>query len=71
MDKMLDKLVAKSLYCFLDGYSGYNHILITFEDQENTMFTCTKDTLHLNACCLDHVMHWLYFKDACQIFQTW
>ena len=44
MDKMLDKLVAKSLYCFLDGYSGYNHILITFEDQENTMFTCTKDT---------------------------
>ncbi|KAL5537812.1 hypothetical protein UlMin_043593 [Ulmus minor] len=27
-------------YCFLDGYSGYNQILLAPEDQEKTTFTC-------------------------------
>ncbi|MDV3181152.1 MAG: hypothetical protein Q8830_02890, partial [Candidatus Phytoplasma australasiaticum] len=26
MDQMLDRMAEKGLYCFLDGYSGYNQI---------------------------------------------
>ena len=37
---MLDRLVGHPHYCFLNGYSGYNQIAITLEDQENTTFTC-------------------------------
>ena len=37
---MLERLAAKSHYCFLDGYSGYNQIVIAPEDQEKTTFIC-------------------------------
>jgi hypothetical protein len=40
MDQMLERLAGKSFYCFLDGYSGYNQIVINPEDQEKTIFTC-------------------------------
>ena len=40
MDQMLERLAGKSFYCFLDGYSGYNQIVINLEDQEKTTFTC-------------------------------
>jgi hypothetical protein len=40
MDQMLECLAGKSFYCFLDGYSGYNQIIINPEDQEKTTFTC-------------------------------
>ncbi|XP_038904339.1 uncharacterized protein LOC120090693 [Benincasa hispida] len=40
IDQMLDRLADKDFYCFLDGYSGYNQILIDPEDQEKTTFTC-------------------------------
>jgi hypothetical protein len=40
MDQMLERLTGKSFYCFLDGYSGYNQIVINPEDQEKTTFTC-------------------------------
>ncbi|XP_070054323.1 uncharacterized protein [Nicotiana tomentosiformis] len=39
LDQILDRLVGRAYYCFLDGYSGYNHILIAPEDQEKTNFT--------------------------------
>lgn len=29
----MDRLASKELYCFLDGYSGYNQISIAREDQ--------------------------------------
>ncbi|XP_070011197.1 uncharacterized protein [Nicotiana sylvestris] len=32
LDQMLDRLTGRSFYCFLDGYSGYNQILIAPED---------------------------------------
>ena len=40
IDQMLDTLVGNEYFCFLDGYSGYNHITIASEDQEKTTFTC-------------------------------
>ncbi|CAN6691813.1 unnamed protein product [Malus baccata var. baccata] len=33
-------LAGYAFYYFLDGYSGYNQIVIAPEDQENTTFTC-------------------------------
>ncbi|KAL4282666.1 hypothetical protein GQ457_16G019630 [Hibiscus cannabinus] len=39
INQMLDHLVGKSFYCFLDRYSGYNQISIAQEDQEKTTFT--------------------------------
>ena len=40
IDQMLDRLVGYECYYFLDGYSGFNQIAITPEDQEKTTFTC-------------------------------
>ena len=37
---MFERLAGKSFYCFLDGYSEYNQIVINPEDQEKTTFTC-------------------------------
>ena len=40
MDQMLERLAGKEYYCFLDGYLGYNQIVVNPEDQEKTAFTC-------------------------------
>ena len=40
VDQMLERVAWHEFYCFLDGYSGYNQIEITLEDQEKTTFTC-------------------------------
>ena len=44
IDQMLDILARHPHLCFLDGYSGYNQIAITPEDQEKTTFTCPYGT---------------------------
>ncbi|XP_049391401.1 uncharacterized protein LOC125855708 [Solanum stenotomum] len=44
IDQMLDRLAGQGYYCFLDGYSGYNQILIAPEDKEKTSFTCPYGT---------------------------
>ena len=44
LDQMLDRLVGHEYNCFLDGYSGYNHIAIAPKDQEKTTFTCPYGT---------------------------
>jgi hypothetical protein len=36
IDQMLERLAGRSYFCFLDGYSGYNQIVIAPEDQEKT-----------------------------------
>ncbi|KAM2179028.1 hypothetical protein ACFX1R_034048 [Malus domestica] len=38
IDQMLERLAGHSFYCFLDGYSGYNQIVIAPDDQEKTTF---------------------------------
>jgi len=40
MDQMLERLAGHAYYCFLDGYSGYNQIVVDPKDQEKTAFTC-------------------------------
>ncbi|CAN6572579.1 unnamed protein product [Malus baccata var. baccata] len=40
IDQMLERLAGHLFYCFLNGYSGYNHIVIAPDDQEKTTFTC-------------------------------
>ncbi|CAJ2674991.1 unnamed protein product [Trifolium pratense] len=40
MDQMLERLAGQAYYCFLDGYSGYNQIVVDPADQEKTAFTC-------------------------------
>ena len=47
LDQMLDRLAGHEYYCFLDGYSGYNQITISPEDQEKTTFTCMYGTFAL------------------------
>ena len=44
IDQMLDRLTGHHHFCFLDGYSGYNQIVIAPEDQEKTTFTCPYGT---------------------------
>ena len=40
IDQILDRLAGSSYFYFLDGYSGYNQIVIHLNDQEKTTFTC-------------------------------
>ncbi|XP_050207856.1 uncharacterized protein LOC126657237 [Mercurialis annua] len=44
IDQMLERVAGHAYYCFLDGYSGYNQILIFPDDQEKTTFTCPYGT---------------------------
>ncbi|KAL5555324.1 hypothetical protein UlMin_037560 [Ulmus minor] len=44
IDQMLDRLAGREYYYFLDGYSGYNQIVIAPEDQHKTTFTCPYGT---------------------------
>jgi hypothetical protein len=39
IDQMVERLAGHAYYCFLDGYSGYNQVLVDPEDQEKTTFT--------------------------------
>ena len=39
IDQVLDNLVGRRYFSFLDGFSGYNQIQISLEDQDKTMFT--------------------------------
>eukprot|EP00253_Pinus_taeda_P020172 PITA_20172 len=39
IDQVLDNLAGKKFFSFLDGFSGYNQIRITPQDQDKTTFT--------------------------------
>ena len=41
---MLNGLARHCHYCFLDGYLGYNQIMVHLEDQKKTTFTCPYGT---------------------------
>lgn len=40
MDQMLEIVSGQHFYFLLDGYSGYNQIIVNPEDHEKTDFTC-------------------------------
>eukprot|EP00253_Pinus_taeda_P005557 PITA_05557 len=40
IDQVLDGLEGKKFFSFLDGFSGYNQIQISPDDQDKTTFTC-------------------------------
>jgi hypothetical protein len=40
IDQVLDTLSGKKCFSFLDGYNGYNQIIIEPEDQDKNTFTC-------------------------------
>ncbi|XP_052110229.1 uncharacterized protein LOC127741545 [Arachis duranensis] len=40
MDQMLERFAGHEYYCFLDGYSGYDQIVVDPKDQEKTSVTC-------------------------------
>ena len=40
IDQVLDTLSWNNFFSFLDGFSGYNQIQISPEDQDKTTFTC-------------------------------
>ena len=40
IDQVLNPLAWEKLLSFIDGFSGYNLIYITLEDQAKTTFTC-------------------------------
>ena len=64
IDQMIEKLSGHEYYYFLDGYSGYNQILIALEDQEKTTFTCPYCTFSYRRIFLVFVMHLLHSKNA-------
>jgi len=41
---MLERLSGHAYYYFLDGYSGYNQVVIAPEDKEKITFTCPYGT---------------------------
>jgi len=40
IDQVLDGLVGKRLFSYLDAFSGYNETQIILDDQEKPTFTC-------------------------------
>ena len=44
IDQILEWLVGQSYFFFLDGYLGYNQVLVFPEDQEKITFTCLYGT---------------------------
>ncbi|XP_071925471.1 uncharacterized protein [Coffea arabica] len=44
LDQLLERIAGYEFYYFLDGFSGYNQIVIAPEDQEKTTFTCPYGT---------------------------
>ena len=44
LDQMIERLVGRSYFCFLDGFSSFYQIPIACEDQKKTTFTCDYGT---------------------------
>ena len=57
VDQMLERVAGHEFYYFLDGYSGYNQIEISLEDQEKTTFTCPFGTFAFRKLPSYYVMH--------------
>jgi hypothetical protein len=43
---LVDNAVKKSIYFFMNGFSGYNHIKMAKDDKENTTFVTLWGTFY-------------------------
>lgn len=64
IDQILERVAGRAFYCFLDGYSGYNHIEVALEDQEKTTFTCPYGTYAYRRMPFGLCMHLVPFPGA-------
>ncbi|KAM1013820.1 hypothetical protein ACFX2C_043892 [Malus domestica] len=66
IDQMLERLAGYAFYCFLDGYSGYNQIVITPEDQEKTTFTFQRCMMSIFSDYVEKIIE--VFMDDFSVF---
>jgi hypothetical protein len=64
IDQMLECLVGKSFYYFLDGYSGYNQMLLILRIKKRIYLHVYLVHMHTGECSLVFVMQPQLFKDA-------
>ena len=64
IDQMLDRLVGHPHFCFLDGYSGYNQLLLHMRTKRKLLSHALMVLLLLEECHLGYAMLLLHFKDA-------
>ncbi|XP_015954839.1 uncharacterized protein LOC107479213 [Arachis duranensis] len=64
MDQLLERLVGHEYYCFLDGYSGYNQIVVDTKDQEKLHLLAHMVSLLIGECPLDCAMHLQHSNDV-------
>ena len=64
IDHILDWLASQAYYCFLDGHSGYNQIVITPEDQDKSTSRAFMGHLLLGKFPLISAMHCQLFSGA-------
>lgn len=57
MDQMLERLSIQEFYCFLDGYSGYNKIIVNSKDHEKTAFHAPLVYFLIKECLLGCIMY--------------
>ena len=63
IDQMLDKLAGHPHLCFLDGYSGYNQMLLHLRTRRKLLSHALMVHLILEECHLGYVMLLLLSKD--------
>ena len=65
MDQMLERLAGQSFYCFLDGYFGYNQIVVDPKDQEKMHLLVPFVSLLIGGCHLGYAMLQPRFRGVC------
>ena len=64
IDQMLDRLAGHEYYCLLDGYSGYNRVCISPEDQEKLLSLVHLVLSPSEEFLVVYVEHLPHFRDA-------
>jgi hypothetical protein len=68
IDQMLERLSRKTLFCFLDGYSGFSQLLLKSKIKRKPLLLVLMELMLIDVCILVCAMRLLLFKDACLLF---